>query len=222
MRSATPIVLILFFLLGGCLAAMGQEISFPFDAPQELKDFFAAQTGKRGELALWKLVSDPSAPSGSKALLVVPNPRTNHGACFNVFLNRKIQAKDLEISVWLKPVRGREDQGGGPVWRAKDADNYYVVRWNPLEDNFRLYFVKRARRRMISSAKLKANPHRWHEIRVIHQGDLIRCYFDGKLKIKVRDRTFTQGGKIGLWTKADASTEFDQLRIKILTGDRKP
>ncbi len=218
MKLLKTSLLVLVVLLWGT-GALAEEFTFSFDSALDLEEFSPAQTGGRGKLAVWEIVADASAPSGGKALLVIPDARTNHGACFNVLLNRKIKARDFEISVWLKPVRGREDQGGGPVWRAKDADNYYVVRWNPLEDNFRLYFVKNARRKMISSARLKADPRKWHEIKVVHQGEHIRCYFDGKLKIETRDRTFLSAGKIGLWTKADATTEFDDLRVKILDGE---
>ena len=193
------------------------EIIFSFDSPEDLTAFYPAQTRDCGTLAKWSLIPDPSAPSGKTALLVQPDPRTNHGSCFNVLLSRKLKAKDLKLSVWVKAVKGREDQGGGPVWRAKDADNYYVVRWNPLEDNFRLYYVKGGHRRMLASARVKAPAHQWHEITVEHRGDLIKCYFDGKLLLEKRDRTFTEAGALGLWSKADAQTVFDLLRVEVIS-----
>ncbi len=209
------IVLFLSFLFSSGVWA--SKIIIPFDSEEELRFFYPAQTGNCGTLSNWHLISDIKAPSGRKALEVVPNPRTNYGSCFNVFLYRGFQAKDLKISVWVRAVKGREDQGGGPIWRAKDANNYYVVRWNPQENNFRLYYVKNARRKMLASAKVRSNPHKWHRIVVEQRGDFIKCYFDGHLLIQKQDRTFSDPGTIGLWSKADAQTAFDMLEIKIIS-----
>ncbi len=191
------------------------KVIIPFDTEKELQVFFPAQTKNCGTLSRWLLLSDPTAPSGGKALGVIPDPRTNYGSCFNVFLHRNLKAKDLKLSVWVKAIKGREDQGGGPIWRAKDANNYYVVRWNPLEDNFRLYYVKNGRRKMLASSRVKADPHRWHKIEVEHQKDLIKCYFDGRLLLQKKDQTFMKAGTIGLWSKADAQTAFDKLEISL-------
>ncbi len=206
-------VVLVFCWLGLALAA--EEFFFPFNEPEELNSFWPAQTARCGTLSDWEIVPAPGASAG-KALIVRPNPATNYGSCFNVLLSRDISAKDLVLEVKVKAVKGREDQGGGLLWRAKDADNYYVVRWNPLEDNFRLYYVKRGRRKMLASAYCKADPHVFHLIRVEHRGEVIRCFFDGKLLLEKKDRTFSAAGQIGLWTKADAETLFDDLRVKIL------
>ncbi len=195
------------------------ELKFNFDGDTPGKTpqgFVPAQTADRGTLSVWKVIKDETAPSGENVLVVVPNPETNHGACFNVLIYENSSFKDLEISVYVKPIKGMEDRGGGPIWRAKDKNNYYVVRWNPLENNFRLYYVKNGRRRMIRSSKLYTDETKWHKIKVIHRGNDIKCYFDDKLKIHVTDSTFTEAGKIGLWSKADANTEFDNLEIREL------
>ena len=208
------------FLWVCCLEAWaGEELYFDFEGVslgQLPKGFAPAQTAGRGKLALWQVVEDGSAPAGHKVLFVLPDPHTNHGSCFNVLLYQGANFKDLELSVYVKAVKGREDQGGGPLWRALDENNYYVVRWNPLEDNFRLYFVKKGRRKMLASAKVKADPQKWHFIHVIHKGEEIRCSFDGKELLHVRDRTFTNPGKVGLWSKADAATVFDALKVRSL------
>ncbi len=211
------LLLVLFFgLVISVSSSLASKILlFPFNDPSELKTFYPAQTARCGTLSKWEIVFDHEA-SGRKALIVKPNPQTNFGSCFNVLITRNVSAKNLAITVKVKAVKGREDQGGGPIWRAKDADNYYVVRWNPLEDNFRLYYVKSGRRRMLASAHVKAEPHRFHEIRVEHIGPEIRCYFDGKLLLKKQDKTFKEAGGVGLWTKADAETLFDDLKVEIL------
>ncbi len=213
--------LLIFLILSLVLWSKGQAEDriwvFDFEKDpvgQSPSGFKSAQTAGRGELAPWKVMAWKGAPSGEKVVLVKPNPKTNHGATFNVLWRPDLKLKDLTLSVYVRAVKGWEDQGGGLIWRVQDPDNYYVVRWNPLEDNFRLYYVKSGRRRMIRSSSFKANPKNWHHIKVIHQGNRIRCYFDGELKIEVQDKTFSQAGGIGLWTKADASTAFDLLEVE--------
>ena len=120
---------------------------------------------------------------------------------------------NLELGVKFKAVSGREDQGGGPVWRYQDPDNYYIARANPLENNFRVYKVVNGRRKQLDSVKIKVTPGEWHTIRIINKGDRIQCYYDAKLFLEVSDNTFKKG-KIGLWTKADAITYFDNLEVE--------
>jgi len=138
----------------------------------------------------------------------------NSGRTFNLLLAEKTRFQDLEISVMVKALEGKEDQGGGPVWRVKDADNYYICRWNPLEDNLRLYFVKDGHRKQIASATVKADPSVWHQIEVEQEGSKIEVEFDGEEMIEVRDETFTEPGMVGLWVKADGKTRFDQIWVE--------
>ncbi len=218
MRRKVLIASITILLLGFMVWGDG-KLFFDFEATQVGKlpeGFTPAQTADRGKLSLWKVIEDSSAPSPSKALRVYPDPRYNHGATFNVLIYEKAQMKDLMLSVYVKAVEGREDQGGGLIWRVQDKNNYYITRWNPLENNFRLYYVKNGRRRMLATARIITDESKWHHIKVVHRGNEIRCYFDGQLKLRVKDTTFTQAGKIGLWTKADASTEFDNLEAEEL------
>ena len=213
--------LIVLFLVGFYSTSVmsgedGKVFVFKFNRKEITEEFEPAQTKDRGKLSEWKIVDDTTSPSDGKALRVFPDPKTNYGSCFNLLIHKNIKAKDLEISVKLKAVKGKEDQGGGIIWRAKDKDNYYIVRWNPLEDNFRLYIVKKGRRRMIATTRLKTDPHKWHTIKVVHRGNKIQCYFDDKLQLEKKDTTFKEEGKIGLWTKADASTEFAELKVKVM------
>lgn len=211
--------LMFFVLVIAGLIYGGDKLKFNFDSNTTgnlPEGFVPGQTADRGTLSVWKVIKDETAPSPENVLVVVPNPRTNHGACFNVLIYEDASFKDLQISVQIKRIKGREDQGGGPIWRARDKNNYYVVRWNPLENNFRLYYVKNGRRHMIRSARLYADSSKWHEIKVIHRGNDIKCFFDGKLKLHTKDSTFTEAGKIGLWSKADANTKFDNLEVEEL------
>ena len=129
--------------------------------------------------------------------------------------------KDLDIKVMVKAIAGKEDQGGGVIWRAKDEDNYYIARWNPLEDNFRVYSVKNGRRRQLGSANVKADPGVWHNIEIEHKGTKIEAEFDGRKLIEVNDSTFTRAGMVGLWVKADGRSEFDNIKVVNLSGKAK-
>ena len=117
------------------------------------------------------------------------------------------------MTVQVLATSGEEDQGGGLVWRAIDANNYYITRWNPLEDNFRVYFVKDGRRKQLASAAATGDISRWHSVRVVVQGSHMDCYLDDDKLLSVDDQTFPGPGAVGLWTKADAATLFDDLHV---------
>ena len=215
------VVKVVVYIFGILALTLPSNKVFNFNNEKSLKNFKAFQTAGRGKLAVWKIVKDETAPSGKKCLIVIPDPVKNHGETFNVILYEGLKAKDLEVSVMVKAVKGKEDQGGGIVWRAKDKNNYYVVRWNPLEKNYRLYYVKKGIRRMIATSRVKTNPKKWHRIKVVNIGNRIKCYFDGKLKINIKNSVFKGSGMVGLWSKADASTKFDDLTIKIKSAKRR-
>ncbi len=121
--------------------------------------------------------------------------------------------RDVDVSVDFKPLAGQIDASGGIVFRAQDRDNYYIVRANALENNFRLYTFKNGQRRQIASARVSApRLGQYHRIRVVARGDHIQAYLDGALYLDIRDATYSRGS-IGLWTKADSVTEFDNLQI---------
>ncbi len=121
--------------------------------------------------------------------------------------------QDLDLSVKFKAVSGSIDRAGGLVFRLKDPNNYYIVRANALENNYRLYHVVNGRRSQFAGANLKVTSGEWHELRVEAVGNKIACYYDGSKKIEATDDTFKVAGKIGLWTKADSVTHFDDLKV---------
>jgi hypothetical protein len=168
----------------------------------------AAQTGKgKSE---WKVVADTTAPGTTGCALA--QTTADKGATFNLCVADGPILKDVEISVAFKAVEGESDRGGGVVWRYQDANNYYVARVNPLEDNFRVYKVVGGRRaREFQSADVKVPSGEWHTLKVTMTGDKIECFLDGKKYLEANDNTFTKAGKVGLWTKADAQTRFDQF-----------
>ena len=113
----------------------------------------------------------------------------------------------------MKALAGKEDQGGGLIWRAKDSKNYYLARFNPLENNYRLYKVEKGRRTLLKSAEIKQSEG-WHRLTINVKGDDMQCYFDGKKVLEGSDSTFRGPGRIGLWTKADAQSYFDDLTVR--------
>ncbi len=196
------VALILLFVQSPLAYVQGHVWNFDDDTVGRNAPGFTESTGQ------WRVTEDPSAPSGSR---VLAQESANAGSAFNVVLVDHIDLGDVEVSVRLRAVAGREDQGGGVVWRAKDAQNYYVARYNPLEDNFRLYSVKDGTRRMLKSASVDLDHKAWHTIRVTMVDDHIECYLDGVRSMDVHDKTFPAQGTVGLWTKADARTYFDNF-----------
>lgn len=119
---------------------------------------------------------------------------------------------EVDVSVRVKPVSGNEDQTGGLIFRAKDAKNYFLVRSNGLEDNYRLYTMIDGNRRQLASTRVEPpKAGQWHTLRGVAKGMKIQAYLDGKLTIDHEDAAFTSG-YVGLWTKADSVTEFDDLQ----------
>ena len=171
--------------------------------------WFAAKTGE-GPGSVWKVVEDATAPSGGKAL--AQTSAEGPKKLFNLCVAKKTSFRDLELTVAFKAVAGRIDQGGGLVWRYADANNYYVARMNPLENNYRVYKVVAGKRTQLATADMKIDAARWHTLRIVHVGKHIECYFDGRRYLDVKDDTFSKAGKIGLWSKADARTHFADLR----------
>ena len=132
--------------------------------------------------------------------------------------------KNVEMSVKLKGLAGKMDQGGGFIWRFKDRNNYYVVRANPLEDNVVLYKVKDGKRTDLPimgkgrtyGVKVKKLGNDWNTLKIKVVDDLFTVYLNGEELFKVQDQTFTGPGKIGLWTKADAQSYFDDFQVRSL------
>lgn len=174
--------------------------------------WIVTETNSAGTPATWRVQSRTDAPEGRKVLTLVATE--NSGSTYNLFLSKKTFPADLKLRVDLHANTGEEDQGGGLVWRAQDHDNYQLVRWNPLEDNLRVYKVVDGHRSQLASVILEADPKTWHVLEVTARGDAITIRFDGKQVLAAEDDTFRRGGRIGFWTKADAATSFDDLTVE--------
>lgn len=163
----------------------------------------ATQTGRGA--AKWTIEKDATAPSQ-------PNMLKQSGvAAYPVCLKNDTSLKDGFVEVKFKAVSGKDDQAGGVIWRAKDADNYYIARANALEDNVCIYHTIKGKRTEKQRAEMKVTPNEWHTLRVDFAGAHFTVTLNGKTAIEWDDLTFTDVGMVGVWTKADRVTLFDDF-----------
>lgn len=193
-----------------------RKIDFSDDAVgQPPKGFEFGYTAKAGAPGKWIV----EAEGANKYLAQVDADNTR--ARFPVAVVSDISAADLDLSVRFRPIAGRVDQAAGLVWRYRDQDNYYIVRANALEDNVVLYKVESGKRTDLPvkgegrtyGKKTEVPAKQWSTLRVVANGRLFEVYFNGTKLYDVEDTTFTQPGKVGVWTKADSVTQFDDLMI---------
>jgi 3-keto-disaccharide hydrolase len=155
---------------------------------------------------LWTVQEMAGAPSGKRVLFLLP-----HGSPFNVIVAPGLFT-DVDVSVRFKPISGREDASGGIVFRFSEG-KYYVVRANALENNFRLYYYDNGRYQLATATAQPPALGQWHTLRIVAVGDHIQAYLNGRLLLDHHDSRY-RSGQIGLWTKSDSVTAFDDLEIK--------
>jgi hypothetical protein len=161
----------------------------------------------------WTVESDETAPSKSKVL------KQSGRATYPLLLKNHTSIKDGFVEVKFKAIAGSQDRAAGIVWRAKDANNYYVTRANALEDNVVLYKTVNGVRSPLDIVGRKGGygidvsvpADTWHCLRIDFKASRFRVSFNGKQLFEVEDSTFTDAGQVGLWTKADSVTLFDQI-----------
>jgi 3-keto-disaccharide hydrolase len=155
----------------------------------------------------WAVEDMAGAPNGKKVLVqrATRNP-------FNVIVAPAGPYTDFDVSMKFKPISGREDASGGIVFRFNDG-KYYVARANALEDNFRLYAYDRGRRQLASASVKAPALGQWHTVRVVALGAHMQAWLDGALYLDHQDSRF-KSGRVGLWTKADSITAFNDLTIR--------
>jgi len=211
----------LLVAMGAAGVALAQTIRFdsaPVGAAPP--DWTVAMTHKGGA-PKWEILKDDSAPSRPNVFAQVSTDAT--GGRFPLAVYEKASLKDGTLSVKFKAISGAADQAAGLVWRYRDPDNYYIVRANALEDNVVLYKVEKGQRLSLapkgSPSKTYGVKHRvpkqtWNTLGATFQGNVFTVSFDGQRLFEVEDATFTAAGKVGLWTKADSVTYFDDFRIE--------
>ena len=172
-------------------------------------DFEFARTGQ-GRPAQWTVSADGTA-SGGRAIEQTSTDTTDYR--FPLAVYQKMSAQNVDLTVHFKAVAGKVDQAGGIAVRLSDADNYYVVRANALEDNVRFYRVVKGQREQLEGANTKVTANEWHQLGLRAEGERFTITFDGKQLFTATDRTFAGSGKVALWTKADSVTHFDTITI---------
>jgi hypothetical protein len=164
------------------------------------------KTGVTGQgSAYWAVSPDPKAPSPPSVLTPIGQ------GTFPWAVREGVTISDGFVEVKCKTISGKEDQAGGVMWRWKDGNNYYVARANALENNVLLYYTANGRRHTIKYVKASVLRARWHALRVECTGDRITDSLDGRIYTQERDNHITGSGAVGLWTKADSITAFDDF-----------
>jgi hypothetical protein len=198
-----------------------KEIAIDFekaDVSKTAPGFTAALTGGGGNVS-WIVQNDPSSPAGPKVLAQTSQDKTSKR--YPVCVYDDFTAKDVDVSVQFKTISGEVDQAAGIVWRYKDKDNYYIVRANALEDNVVLYKTQNGVR---TDLKLKGKDsgygvkadvlnEKWNTLKISVVGNSFVVSLNNQALFEVLDDTFNEAGKVGLWTKADSVTHFDDLQI---------
>jgi hypothetical protein len=193
------------------LPSSARSWSFESDKAGASPPGFMLEKSSEGKPGRWIVIQDSRAPSGKQVLAQTDREDTNDR--FLMAVATEPSLRDLTLSVRCKAVSGKVDQACGLVFRYQDAKNYYVTRANALEGNVRLYFVKDGRRKQLASWSGEVTAHAWHELRVHAQGPHLRVLWNGTKIIDEQDGTFSKAGKVGLWTKADSVTYFDDLSV---------
>lgn len=174
---------------------------------------FSSLVAGSGKAGKWVVAPMPDAPGGK--LAVQQTDATGSGKHYPILIADEGDYSDLDLSVQGKPLSGEEDQVVGLVFRYRDPKNFYVVRANVLEENVRLYKMVDGQRVQFAGVDVKVAPRQWHLLRVVAKGGHFACHLNGKLLFEADDATYASG-KIGLWTKADSVTAFDELQAKSL------
>ena len=196
--------------------AATRNIDFSQDAVgQPPKGFEFGHTADVGRPGKWVVQAD-----GTNKVLAQTDADSTRSR-FPVAVVTDVSAADVDLSVRFKPISGRVDQAAGLVWRYQNKDNYYIVRANALEDNVVLYKVEAGKRTDLPlkgegrtyGKKTEVPANQWSTLRVVANGRLFEVYFNGAKVYEVEDATFSAAGKVGVWTKADSVTQFDDLNV---------
>ena len=203
---------VLATLTGGLASATWTFDDMPAGQPPAGFSFARTGSGRPGH---WVVRAVPGAPSGPNVLAQEDSDRTDYR--FPVAVAEAPSFGDVSVSVRCRAVSGRVDQACGIVWRYRDENNYYLTRANALEDNVCWYYVQNGRRVEVKRVHMKVASGVWHSLRADMRGDHIEVYFNGEKLIDLHDSRFTAPGKVGMWTKADSHTLFDDFTTTALT-----
>ena len=194
---------------------MAETVNFDNDKPGGLPAGWSAGVTGRGT-PKWVVEPDASAPSKPHVL------KQSGSGTFPYCVVKQSSLANGYVEVKFKALSGREDQAGGVVWRWKDGDNYYVARANALENNVSLYYTENGSRKTIKYVDAPVPGNVWHTLRVEFAGPAIKVMLNGKTYIEVKDLHITGRGAVGVWTKADSVTAFDDFAFGAADNSKKP
>lgn len=186
------------------IAVTAATDTFDDASPGALPDTWAGTQTGVGR-AKWTIEKDASAPSQPHVL------KQSGEATYAICYKKDARIKDGFVEVKFKPISGKEDQAGGLIWRLKDPNNYYVARANALEDNVTIYHTINGKRTERKRVRMKVASNQWHTLRIDFHGNHFKVTFNGKPALEWEDETFKNAGAVGVWTKADSVTLFDDF-----------
>ena len=204
MKQTLSFILTALGAMATMTTTLAGTISFDQDAPGTAPSGWRAGVTGRGS-PIWLVEADAGAPSKPNVL------KQSGSGTFPWCVRPDVQLTDGHVEVKFKAIAGREDQAGGLVWRWKDGDNYYVARANALENNVSLYYTQNGRRNTLKYVDAPVPRNAWHTLRVEYSAKKIRVIFDGKPYIEMEDDHIAGAGAVGVWTKADSVTLFDDF-----------
>ena len=215
-------IMLLLFLLGATGAAQTPSrrvIDFESDKAGHAPTGFTFGLTGSGRPGAWSIRKDDNSPERGNVLAQTDADATSYR--FPIAVIDDVTSADVDISVRFRPVTGRVDQAAGLVWRYRDANNYYIVRGNALEGNVVLYKVQNGKRIDLPlkgsgrtyGKKTEVPKNTWSQLGVTARGPLFTVSINGQGLYQVEDSTFTAAGKVGVWTKADSVTQFDDLSV---------
>ncbi len=213
---------VLFMFLAATVPALAVQINFDDARPGTLPSGWTVAMTHEGGAPKWEVLPDSTAPSKPHVLAQTSHDPTS--GRFPLAIYQQATFKDGEVSVRCKAISGKVDQACGIVFRYRDENNYYIVRANALENNVVLYKVESGKRSSIAprgtppktyGVKERVPSGAWNTLAVSFGDDRFTVTFNGKKLFDVEDSTFQDAGKVGLWTKADSVTHFDDFRFSL-------
>ena len=201
-------------------AARWETVRFNHSVPGKLPADWEVAMTHAGAPPDWEIVRDESAPSPPNVLAQLSRDKT--AGRFPLAIWDRASLQDGELLVAFKTVDGSIDQAAGIVWRYQDSNNYYIVRANALENNVVFYKVENGVRTSIAPKGLPSRSYgvkhpipsgRWNNLKVSFAGAKIAVFFNQEQLFEAEDTTFSKPGKVGLWTKADSVTYFDDFTV---------
>ncbi len=185
-------------------SAYGEQVNFDKDKPNKAPDEWNCGITGKGN-PKWMVIRENTAPSS-------PNVLSQSGrGTFPWCVIPGVSLSNGFVEVKFKPLSGKIDQAGGLIWRFKDGNQYYVARANALENNISLYHVEKGRRKTITYVDARVPHNEWSTLRVEFAGDRIKIFLNGRKYVDLKDKNISGAGAVGVWTKADSKTLFDDF-----------